>query len=486
MTPTNNPTPAYAVVGHPNEGKSSVVATLTENDSVRISPIPGETTVNREYPVRIDGRTVIQFVDTPGFQHPRQILQWFRQHHQDETPFAQLVAQFLSAHARDTHLAHDRELLTPLAQGCGVIYVIDGSRPITSADRMEMEILRLAGNPRMAVINPKDASETYIAQWKSVCAKSFNSTRIFNAHQATYSERIALLENLKSINQDWEPALAATISAFEDDWADRIRQTAGILCRLVQNAVVHTESQSIFQPDKETETRKALQKKYQQTLLKIEQEGHQQIRRLFKHNIFNIDIPPQSILHEDLLASRTWQVLGLSKKQIISTAALLGGGLGAKLDFMAAGLSFGIFTLSGATAGAAVAWLKGERLAHASIKRQKLGGIKITVGPNANPQFPFILLDRALLYFQHISNWAHARPMPTAGETCPVKTEDAEQGFTTHWSKEQRKIGARFIKFSTAGASYEKRESAEREFREHLQKTLRQISRPHSANAKTP
>ena len=64
--------PVFAVIGHPNEGKSSVVATLAENDRIRISPVPGETTVSTAYPVLLDGQPVITFVDTPGFQNPLQ------------------------------------------------------------------------------------------------------------------------------------------------------------------------------------------------------------------------------------------------------------------------------------------------------------------------------------------------------------------------------------------------------------------------------
>lgn len=63
--------PVFAVIGHPNEGKSSVVATLVENDRIRISPVPGETVRAQEYPVIIDGEPCIVFVDTPGFQNPR-------------------------------------------------------------------------------------------------------------------------------------------------------------------------------------------------------------------------------------------------------------------------------------------------------------------------------------------------------------------------------------------------------------------------------
>ena len=70
--------PEFAIVGHPNEGKSSVVSTLAEDDSVRISPTPGETIQCQTFPVIIDGREIIRFVDTPGFQNPKQTLLWMK------------------------------------------------------------------------------------------------------------------------------------------------------------------------------------------------------------------------------------------------------------------------------------------------------------------------------------------------------------------------------------------------------------------------
>ena len=67
-------TPEIAIMGHPNEGKSSVLSTLAEDDSVRVSPTPGETTRCRTFPVVIDGREVLRFTDTPGFQNPGRVL----------------------------------------------------------------------------------------------------------------------------------------------------------------------------------------------------------------------------------------------------------------------------------------------------------------------------------------------------------------------------------------------------------------------------
>ncbi|MEJ1408867.1 MAG: GTPase, partial [Candidatus Sedimenticola sp. (ex Thyasira tokunagai)] len=41
--------PVFAVVGHPNKGKSSVVAALTQNDQVEISPLSGTTRVAQHF-----------------------------------------------------------------------------------------------------------------------------------------------------------------------------------------------------------------------------------------------------------------------------------------------------------------------------------------------------------------------------------------------------------------------------------------------------
>ncbi|MEE3117103.1 MAG: GTPase, partial [Pseudomonadota bacterium] len=48
--------PMFAVVGHPNKGKSSVVATLSQNDAIAIALEPGTTRQRQAYPLSVDGR----------------------------------------------------------------------------------------------------------------------------------------------------------------------------------------------------------------------------------------------------------------------------------------------------------------------------------------------------------------------------------------------------------------------------------------------
>ena len=58
--------PEFAIMGHPNEGKSSVLSTLAEDDSVRVSTQPGETRECRTFPVAIDGEIISMGQITPG------------------------------------------------------------------------------------------------------------------------------------------------------------------------------------------------------------------------------------------------------------------------------------------------------------------------------------------------------------------------------------------------------------------------------------
>ena len=72
--------PRFAIVGHPNKGKSSIVATLAEDDAIAISSHPGTTTHARAYPMRLDGEVLYELVDTPGFQRARETLAWLEAH----------------------------------------------------------------------------------------------------------------------------------------------------------------------------------------------------------------------------------------------------------------------------------------------------------------------------------------------------------------------------------------------------------------------
>lgn len=427
----NSRIPEFAIIGHPNEGKSAVVSTLAEDDSVRVSPYPGETVVCQTFPVKIDGREIIRFTDTPGFQNPKKVLAWMKAH---QGTGENLLRLFIDTHKDDPDFKEDCELFQPVARGSGIIYVVDGSRPVRKVDLAEMEILRLTGCPRMAIINCKEDETTYLDQWKTEFRKHFNAIRLFNAHRATYAERIMLLENLKVIEQDWEPALKTVVSAFKADWRRRNDTTAEIICDMIEDCLTCTVTRKITAQTDEESLKKQLWQEYNDAVEKIEKTAHQKIRRLFKHNVFHYDLSPHSILHEDLFSKKTWQVMGLTPRQLITAAGLAGGAVGAALDLAAAGLSFGIFTAIGGLAGAGWTALGGgKRLADTKVAGLPLGGRYIRIGPAGNVQFMYILVDRVLIFYSHIINWAHGRRDYPDINVSPGPPRKA--GFTHRWDK---------------------------------------------------
>lgn len=438
----NSGIPEFAVLGHPNEGKSAVVSTLTEDDQVRVSPVPGETTVCRTYTVKIDGKEIIRFVDTPGFQVPRQTLAWFKAYHGDAQ---QILTEFIAAHEFDPFYADEVELFRPVARGAGIIYVVNGARPVRPDDLAEMEILRLTGRPRMAVINSRDVDKDYTPDWRREFGKHFNSIRIFNANTANFHDRIGMLESLKSIDQEWEPFLARVIQAFHAEWEKRNRLASVYITHAIEKSIRFSVSRGLDPGDDPVLARENLGETYREQVRDIEKSMFRHIRSLFKHRVYEVSLPEYSVLQHDLFSKKTWELLGLTKTQLAAAGALLGGTMGAVADTAAHGLTFGVFTAIGGLLGAGSAVLGGRRAADKSPAGIRLGGDRIQVGPNENPQFLYILLDRALIYYTHIINRPHGR---REKKNITAITDDTvkKQGFTTELTPAQRRVCARYFK----------------------------------------
>lgn len=456
--------PTFAIVGHPNEGKSSIVATLAQDDSIAISATPGETVSLQRFDLKAGHETIIEFVDTPGFQNPQATLSWFKE---NKALGASLPERFIESHKSDADFHHDCELLRPIVEGAGIIYVVDASRPITSVDAAEMEILRLTARPRMAIINPKSTETRYLEAWKLSFRQHFNSVRTFNAQTAQYVDRIELLEALKSIDQDWEPALSEAVRLLKLDRQRAVERTAEAIIEHLEQALSCRSSSFLSHESGVALEKRRLEDEYRAKLQRIEKRFRSQVRDVYQLRRVSIDLPENSILAEDLFSERSWQALGLTHRQLMVAGALLGAGLGAGADIAAGGVTFGVFASLGAALGAGSAMLKGKDLARAKIKHLPLGGLKITVGPNRSEQFPFVQLDRDILFAQFAANWAHAR-RETAVQ---IDADASKAGPTSGWAQSDLKAATRYLQAIRKGSA-EAMDAARADFMALLVKEL--------------
>lgn len=471
MADAKFPIPRLAIMGHPNAGKSSVVATLTENDRIAIDKRAGTTTESDFYPVIIDGETVIEFIDTPGFQNPSAILEWFQSHPE----IHDLPREFVKTHQDDPLFAHDCALLEPVAEGAGMVLVVDGSKRIKEKDRIEIELMRLTARPRMAILNNLTSQTRYMAQWQDTLCKGFNAVREFNAHRATYAERIRLLNALKSIDQRWEDRLAQTIDAFERDWDRRMEQAADTILGLLKDALTYRvsktvkESQLVFKSGRDR-VKAEVMTELEDGLRRLESEAQQQIRAHFRHRVW--DQPPDSLLAKDLLSEEVSQALGLSRRALALAGMTAGAATGAGVDLALAGSSLGAAAFIGAAAGGLLGFAGGKTLAKLDIET-KPGTQRFTAGPVHNVKFPFVLLDRILLYSARAMNWAHGRQ--AADESAADKVPEREMpatGFTEELTAAEQRELAKFFAAARKGKSDDREDAC----REIVKRILRGVA----------
>ncbi|PIE75076.1 MAG: hypothetical protein CSA18_01700 [Deltaproteobacteria bacterium] len=437
----------FAVLGHPNEGKSSVVSTLTENDRIEVSRFPGETIVSKTYTVSIDNEPVIRFIDTPGFQVPIQTLKWFKAY--DRNPL-KIVEEFISEFQNHPFFADECQLLAPVAKGAGIIYVVNGSRPVRSEDLAEMEILRLTGCPRMAVINSKTDSMDHIENWQAEFRKHFNSIRIFNSNTADFNERIRMLESLRAIDQSWESELDRVVRIFNSEMSRRRNLVCAYIVQAIEKSIGLVVSASVDSGSDLELMKEKLLRQYERKIRDIEAKLFSDIRSLFKHTLYDVSIVGNNILNHDLFSGKTWEVLGLTKLQLAGAGAFVGGSMGIMADLASHGISLGAFTLAGGLMGAGSAVWGGKKLA-ASLKHIKIGGDQLKLGPNKNLQFIYVLLDRALIYYSHIINRPHGKRDSLKEEDNPEK-----KGISSKLTSSQRSVCAEFFNSISRGHKKDK------------------------------
>ncbi len=205
--------PTFAVVGHPNKGKSSIVATLAEDEGLAIGPAPGTTRRATRHTFSIDGEPHYVLVDTPGFQRAGAVLEWLESRATTASARPSLVAEFVATHRQDPRFRDECELLQPIVEGAGILYVVDGSKPYGAEYELEMQILQWTGRPRMALIN-LIGEEDHQQEWRRALGQYFSLVRVFDAVAADFDTRVALLQAFGELDPDWRPPLDRAVAAL--------------------------------------------------------------------------------------------------------------------------------------------------------------------------------------------------------------------------------------------------------------------------------
>ncbi len=402
----NLDTPRFAVVGHPNKGKSSIVSTLSHDDSIRISTRSGTTKESSGFSVK-SKNSGYELIDTPGFQRPHKVLEWLQSKASSAEQRSKAVADFVADTECKQKFPDEVELLTPLVNGAAILYVVDGSRPYGNEYEAEMEILRWSGQPSMALINPIESGD-YIEPWRNALDQYFKIVRVFNPMDAEFEKQIDLLQAFALLKPVWSKQLSNLVDDLRDARKQQRKNSTIILARLIDDLCFHKVSQKVLNEDQAKTIRPLLENRYQSWMKKRELDALQELFANYKHYQTNLSVEDLN-LPPDLFDCEQWYMWGLSKTQLATVATITGAAAGAGIDLALFGHSLMLGAIGGGLIGFGSAMFGAEQLVTTKVQGLPLGGLEASIGPIKNRNFPYVVIGRFIYIHQQISQRNHAQ-----------------------------------------------------------------------------
>ncbi len=400
--------PTFAVVGHPNKGKSSIVASLAFDDSVEISNTPGTTTKKRSFPLRVDGKVLYELIDTPGFQRARRVLAWLQQHDVPAPKKREVVLAFIQKYRNDPYFNDEIELLSPIMEGAGIIYVVDTSKPYGKEYEIEMEILRWTGEPSMALMNQIESSD-YSAEWRLALDHYFKMVRSFNPMEITPAKHIAILESMAQLKEVWIAPVKESIQHFQAYQHQKLTQSATAITALLSEALSLVTEQTLPSKEATEEQREVLLDSYQTQLRQLELASQKRVEQIWSHTKLNKSAPTLPFEGMDLFSKESEAVFGLTRQELLVTSATSGAVSGAGIDLLFGGHTMLLGAGIGAVVGSVGAYFGFAELGEIKVLGSRLGRYTLAVGPMESRNFPYILLGRALYHARQIAHHSHAK-----------------------------------------------------------------------------
>lgn len=427
-------TPAFAVVGHPNKGKSSVVAALTQDDSVVISPFSGTTELSQRFSLTVADRVVFDLIDTPGFQRAQACLAWLEQEPVAADQRPARVRAFVAEHQASERFRDEVELLRPICKGAGIVYVVDGSLPYSQEYETEMEILRWTAKPRLALINPIGGSE-FVSQWQQALSQYFSLVRVFNPLEADFEQHLQLLHAFAQLHLGEPGSLERAIEELQTYRQSKLRQAARLVVERLHRLIsYHVKTDRNYLPEALREDPVG---RFNRELNRIEAESRRELEVLFLHHGLQTEMDAMQVLPGELMDREHWRLWGLERRELALASAAAGVSLGFGADLAAGGHSLLLGSIGGGVVGGLTGWLGSDWL------RQRLPAWLPyhrkfqQLGPVSDPNFAFVILGRALQHARAMLRHSHADR--------DILRLEGEQGSSV-MSRLPRKAQARLLK----------------------------------------
>ncbi|ARP84853.1 GTPase/DUF3482 domain-containing protein [Bordetella genomosp. 9] len=338
-----------AVVGHTNTGKTSLLRTLTRDTEFgEVADGPGTTRRVEGAKLRLDGRAVLAWFDTPGMEDSIALLEYVEHLAGDRRlDGPDRIRLFLESPEAQRRFEQEARVLGKMLECDAALYVIDARDPVLGKHRDELALLAACGKPLLPVLNFVHAPSHRAAQWREAMARlglhallEFDTVAPpLDGEQQLYDRLAVLLDRHAGVLRQLGAALARE---------RRERHDAGL--HLIADLLVDVAALRLVSDADEAALRETTERLREQARRR-EQACVNALLGLYNFRPDDYAGDPLPLAGErwgmDLFHPQALKDAGIEVGMGIAAGAMAG----ATVDLMLAGISLGTAALIGAAAG---------------------------------------------------------------------------------------------------------------------------------------
>ncbi|MEQ8663566.1 MAG: DUF3482 domain-containing protein, partial [Gammaproteobacteria bacterium] len=207
----------------------------------------------------------------------------------------------------------------------------------------------------------------------------------------------------------WADALSAAVTALERDHATRRQRAAEAIAALLLDVLSMTEAAPTAEHGDDAALTTTLLERLRARINRREAAARRTVQSIYRHDTLPLTAEALTLIDEDIFSARSFDLFGLSNRQLLMAGAATGAAAGGVVDVAVGGTSLLFGAGLGALVGTVGAALGSKRLATVRVLGTRLGGYTLQVGPVSSPNLPWVILGRALLHHRVVAERNHAR-----------------------------------------------------------------------------
>jgi predicted GTPase len=388
----------FSIIGKPNNGKSTIISTLTFDDRIEIADEIGTTKKSTKYSYRYNEQEVCTYFDTPGFEDAENIYLYIKKQKELVPSINQILENFIKEYSDDYSTAKDREILKAIVQSDFLVFVINISdRFNINVIGYELEIFKELKKRTVILFNQVNKNKDYSSEWKNELKKY----DLVNIHKidplnTKRSNIIHILESLYSVDSDIydKQQLDNVIMAYRKHYNQNLDRSSELISKYLRE---------VLQIEIKT-TRKDFDLGKGYELIKKEiNKKEKDIQKKLAHlwGYYEVKVEDKRENYDNAINKK----ISLSKKEKAVAAAIIGASIvGTTTGILSGGLGAPAGAGIGLVGGALLGYFSDGKLYESSLFKKD---VKITVSKK-DIDLSIILITRILEFIKTIISHGHA------------------------------------------------------------------------------